>query len=406
MRLFNFKKQDTEDRSWSDFVSFSTTGGSYTTSKAMLLSAVYRCVEVISDSIAQLPLEPYKVDAKGFKTKQLNVPIYKILNKTPNHLMTRFTFIKTLVASMLLKGNAYAYIERYSTGKVKRLRFIPAEQVVVKYDGEDIIYQTLGTNLPKVIYPENMLHFLNFSYDGILGVSTIEHARNTLALASDSESHAQGFFKGGANLAGILKLTTTATRDQKEKIKNAWHAAFNPISGQPNGVAILEGNMEYQPITVSPTDAQLLETRQFNVIDICRFFNVNPVKVFDLTHSSYSTVEATQLAFLTDTIAPLCEKMEQELERKLFPDENIDIKFDTNRLLRADKAAMASYYSQLVNLGAYTPNEVRRELDMPEIDGGDKALVQVNLQDLSAVNNINNGDTNITESANSGEPQD
>ncbi len=98
--------------------------------------------------------------------------------------------------------------------------------------------------------------------------------------------------------------------------------------------------MDFQPITVNPADAQLLETRAFNVVDICRFFGVSPVKAFDLSKSSYSTVEATELAFLTDTLSPLIEKIEEELERKLYkPSEkaSIDVRFDTSALLRADK---------------------------------------------------------------------
>ena len=102
------------------------------------------------------------------------------------------------------------------------------------------------------------------------------------------------------------------TGKQKVDLKTSWQTAFSPTTGTPNGVAVLEGNMDFQPITVNPADAQLLETRQFNVIDICRFFGVSPVKAFDLSKSSYSTVEATQLAFLTDTLSPLLEKIELE----------------------------------------------------------------------------------------------
>ena len=134
------------------------------------------------------------------------------------------------------------------------------------------------------------------------------------------------------------------------------------------------------PAYIGPVDAQLLETRQFNVIDICRFFGVSPVKAFDLTNSSYSTVEATQLAFLTDTLAPLLEKIELEFERKLYkPSErrNIEVKFDTSALLRADKTSLAEYYNKLFQIGAVTVNEIRKALDLPAIDNGDKSFVQV-----------------------------
>jgi HK97 family phage portal protein len=152
--------------------------------------------------------------------------------------------------------------------------------------------------------------------------------------------------------------------------------------------------MDFQPITVSPSDAQLLETREFNVIDICRFFGVSPVKAFDFSKSSYSTVEATQLAFLTDTLSPLLEKIELEFERKLYkPSEkdSIDVKFDTASLLRADKKSLAEYYNSLFQIGAISPNEIRKSLSLPALPDGDATFVQVNVQTLNkAVNPIIN----------------
>jgi HK97 family phage portal protein len=146
--------------------------------------------------------------------------------------------------------------------------------------------------------------------------------------------------------------------------------------------------MDFQPITINPSDAQLLETRQFNVIDICRFFGVSPVKAFDLSKSSYSTVEATQLSFLTDTLSPLLEKIELEFERKLFlPSEksSIDVRFNTSALLRADKQSLATYYKELFNIGVISPNEIRKELDLSKIDNGDNTYIQVNMASLNKI---------------------
>lgn len=387
--MFEFlrKKQKKEQRdSTFDYLLYNSANA-YNTNKAMLLSTVYRCVEVISDSVAQLPLEPYKMDSKGYKIKFTSHPTYKLLNKEPNSKMSRFTFMKTLIVSTLLKGNGYAYIERDELGNAKALHFIPSEFVTILTPTtikDNIAYSVVGIN--KTVESCNMIHILNFSYDGITGVSTLAHAKNTLGLSVDSESHAAGFFKGGANLAGILKINSTLNTKQKEELKRSWQSAFSPSVGTPNGVAVLEGNMDFQPITVNPSDAQLLETREFNVIDICRFFGVSPVKAFDLSKSSYSTVEATELAFLTDTLAPLLEKIELEFERKLYkPSEkdSIDVRFDTSSLLRADKAALASYYNTLFNIGVISPNEIRRQLDLPAIENGDETFVQVNIQPLN-----------------------
>ena len=389
MKWFGKKKQTevVEERSSTfDYLMYNT-GANYGTSKAMLLSTVYRCVEVISDSVAQLPLEPYKIDADGYRLKFTSHPSYRILNKEPNNRMTRFTFIKTLVVSTLLKGNGFAYIERDNKGNAIALHYIPSELVTIippTTIGENVMYNVTG--LSNSVESCNMIHILNFSYDGITGISTLSHAKNTLGLAMDSESHASGFFKGGANLAGILTVQSTLTSKQKQDLKTSWQTAFSPTTGQPNGVAVLEGNMEFKPITVNPSDAQLLETREFNVIDICRFFGVSPVKAFDLSKSSYSTVEATNLSFLTDTLSPLLEKIELEFERKIYkPSEKdgIDVRFDTSRLLRADKQSLASYYSTLFNIGVVSPNEIRREIDLPSIEGGNNHFVQVNLMEVN-----------------------
>lgn len=403
MGIFNFWKKDkpvTEEREYTPYGLNSlvyNTNSSYRNDKAMLLSTVYRCVDVIGDSVAQLPLEPYKIDENGYKRKYIEHPTYYLLNKEPNSQMSRFTFMKTLITSVLLNGNGYALIERDINGNATSLKLIPSELVTVsRIDPlkEKIMYNVTGIN--KLVEPINMIHILNFSYDGVTGISTLQHARNTLGLASDSEAHAEGFFKGGANLAGIIKVQSSLTPKQKLDIKESWQSTFSPITGTPNGVAVLEGNMDFQPITVNPSDAQLLETREFNVIDICRFFGVSPVKAFDLSKSSYSTVEATQLAFLTDTLNPLLEKIELEFERKLYkPSErtSIDVRFDTSSLLRADKTSQASYYNTLFQIGVITPNEIRKALDLEPLENGDKSFVQVNVQTLdNAVNQITNED--------------
>ena len=388
-----------------DYLTYNSSG-SYTNSKALLLSTVYRCVETISDSVAALELEPYYIDKNGYKTKFTTHPTYYLLSREPNKKMSRFTFIKTLIISMLLKGNGYAYIQRDKKGDCIGLHFIHPDKVTVIEDPRtgEISYNIVGFR--NKVESCNIIHILNFSYDGITGISTLQHARQTLGLSSDSETHAASFFKGGANLAGILKVHSALTGKQKQELKSAWTSAFNPSTGTPNSIAVLEGNMDFQSVSVNPADAQLLETRKFNVVDICRFFGVSPVKAFDLSNSSYSTVEATQLAFLTDTLTPILEKIELEFQRKLYkPSErnNITVRFDTSSLLRADKASLASYYNTLFNIGVVSANEIRKALDLPEVEGGDSHFVQVNLMELKkAAQNIptNNQITNEDDTKN------
>ena len=364
-------------------------GRSFRQENAMHLPAVYRCVELISDSVAQLPLKIFAVDSKGFRTEINNHPLCHLLNCEPNPRMTAFVFKKTLVTATLLGGNGYAYVQRDGAGEPIGLHYIPNEYVtIVRSDRLDMpVTYSIGTAVD--IAASNMLHILNYSADGVEGVSTITHAAETLGVADAAEKQAKGFFDNGCNVGDILTIEGALTQQQLTDAQESWRKAFG-TGGAPNGVAVLQANMRYQPISVNPKDAMLLESRQFSVIDICRFFGVSPTKVFDLSKSSYNTLEQTNLSFLSDTLAPILKKIELEIERKLFPREKhqgIEVRFDTNQLLRGDKAAQAQFYNTLFSIGAITPNEIRREVDLPPLEGGNTTFVQVNLQTLDrAVN--------------------
>lgn len=391
MKIFGFEIRKASKAEVSSIPAYSAGGpGIHLASRSypMLLSTVYRCVDLISDSVAVLPLEIFKTDALGYKIKDRSHPLYELLDLEPNENMTRYVFFKTIMSSVLLTGNAYAYIEREGTKPVQ-LVYIPSSMVSIQWiiDSNGIRrkrYMVAG--FKELVEPMNMIHILNFSYDGIIGVSTLTHARQTLGIATSSEEHAAGFFKGGGSVSGVLTVEgTRLDKKQKDQIYSTWKERINPDTGSPAGIAVLEGNMKYQPISINPKDAQLLESRQFNVVDICRFFSVSPVKAFDLSKSSYSTIEATQLEYLTDTVLAVITKIEQEINRKVFlPSERnmYHAEFNTSAILRADKAAQGAFWKDMANIGAATPNEVRREIGMSRIDDGDEAFVQVNVQTL------------------------
>ena len=360
--------------------------------RAMLLSVVYRCVDLISNSVAQLPVRVYDVDKK----EQDNALSY-VLNVEPNAVTDRYTLIKLIVSTMLLRGNAYLLIERDGAGEVAALHWAAPDNVTIEtYSGvmgeTSAVYYVIGGIAHEA---GDVVHIRNYSYDGITGVSTITHAYNSINIASDSEASAAGFFKGGCNLGGILNVRSMLSEEQAKTLKASWQEAFtNKPNGTPKGVAVLSGDMEYKPVTVSPADAQLLESRQFNVVDICRFFGVSPTKAYDLTKSSYSTIEAEATAFLTDTLQPILSRIESELRRKLLTSaerHKLTIAFDTSALLRTDKGSLAAYFSTLFNIGVLSQNEIRNTLDLPPIEGGDKHFVQVNMADASATNVNNNG---------------
>lgn len=287
---------------------------------------------------------------------------------------------------MLLKGNGYAAIIRDLKGDITAIRYLHSEQVTPNYNWQTdtIIYYATGFKQP--IQSKDMLHFWMYSNDLINGVSTISYAVNSLKLATDASNHSQNFYKSGAASSGLLKTDIKLTDSQKQQIRQSWNYAFSDPNS--SGIAVLPLGVDYQAITINPKDAMLLESRQFDVIEIARFFNISPIKLFDLTKTSYSSLEQTQLSFLEDTINPFLIMLEQELNRKLFtlPEQSInEIQFDRSAMLSTDKQSLAEYYKSMLVNGIMTINEVRRSLNLNDIDNGDNLFMQLN---MSTIKNI------------------
>ena len=373
-RIFRRKKEKRDSTS----VLLSSIGSRYSEAMSMRLSTVYRCVQCVSDAVAQLPIQILKVDSRGYKKLATSHTAYWLVNKEPSKYMSRFQMIKSMVVSMQLKGNAYVHIIRDRDGSAIELEFLHPDTVTIVDDewGHIMAYAHARYGW---IEPCDMIHVANFSHDGEHGLSTIRHAADTLSLAYDSEQHARDFFESGASLSGVVTVNHVLTQRQKDDFMTQWRSK---MQGGTNSVALLEADMDYKAIGVNPADAQLLETRQYSVMDICRFFGVSPLKAYDMSTQSYSSIEASQLAFLTDTLQPLLEKIELEFERKLFtPSEKFkyDVSFDTSMMLRTDKNAQAEYYTKMFNLGVLTTNDIRKQLDYEPVKKGDQPFIQSNL---------------------------
>ena len=354
-----------------------------TISMQMQLSAVYRCVEVISDAVATQTWDIKEFQSGKWVKNPLNKVAY-MLNIEPNPAMSRYMFMKTLVAKMLLEGNGYAIISRDSRGDPYRLTLVN-ESVAAYQRADGSIYYEVGANR-MLIDGQDMIHIQNFSYDGINGISTLRHAAASTGLAYSAEATAKGFYSGGANLSGILKVSGKLTEEKAQAMKDSWNSSQNVASGSPGGIAVMEAGVDFQPVAVNPKDAQMLETRQFNILEICRFFGVPPSKVFDQAGLTYSNVEVYQLGFITDTITPLDSKIEAEFNRKLLrPSYRLKTNLNLNldELNKANLDSKANFYSKMVQIGAYTVNEVREALGNEVKDGGDEAYIQVNMTPIT-----------------------
>lgn len=369
------KKKEKEKR---EFTYVSNAGGAltfgslYNNYTAMNISAFFAACSLISNTIAMLPLKVL-VNGEEGQNETTTHPVAVLFDAKKN-IISKFTMLKLIVQSVILRGNGFVYIER-NGDVVTGLRYVEASDVIINYQKET---KKLWYQIPfissKYIYPKDMLHFVLNSYDGVNGISLLSYACRALKIANASENSAKNFFDNGMNVNGLLKMKTPITAQQKEEIRNSWNQAYN---GEGGGLAIINANMEYEQLQLSPADSQLLASRQFNVADIARFFNINPLLLGGESGATYSSLEMLQNAFLIHTLQPYIAMIEAEMNRKLLNDNesNLTIILETNELLRIDKQAQANYYKTMVDTGVLSRNEVRREIGYADFEGGDSHTI-------------------------------
>lgn len=372
------KEQPTEKRELS-YVSCSASGalpyfGSLNQYSSLNLSAVYRAVELISNSIAALPIKILIDDDSGKNEADKHPLNYVFSDRNTDNLISRYTLMKLLVQSVLLRGNGFAKIER-KNGTVRSLRYLEANDVNIVYDKiKNKLYYDVPL-LKEHVEPKDMIHLVMFSYDGIKGLSVLQNAARSLQIAQASENAANNYFSNGGKLDGILKVQGPVSQKQREDIRAAWNETY---TANGSGIAILQGNMDYQAVQMSAKESQMLESRQYSVTDIARFFGISPVLLGDLSKASYSSLEAVQNDFLVHCLQPYITMIENEFDRKLLSvsEDNLSIVLETNEILRTDKQAQATYYTALINSGVLSINEARKELGYNGIgEDGDKHIV-------------------------------
>lgn len=397
MGLFRNRKKEVEKReaqpvqyvTYGDALTFGQIFNNYT---ALNCSAFFAATSLISNTIAMLPIKVLVSGVDG-KNNYEEHPILTALDNMPN--ISKFSLLKLIVQSVILRGNAFVYIERKGN-KVTGLRYLESGDVTINYDKikNTLWYQCTNVS-NKYIQPKDMLHFVLNSYDGVNGVSLLSYAKRTLAITNASENSAKNFFDNGMNVNGILKVLTPISQKQKEEIRQSWNQAY---SGQ-GGLAVINGNMEYQQLTLSPEDAQLLSSRQFNVADIARFFNLNPLLLGGESGATYSSLEMLQNAFLIHTLQPYISMIEAEMNRKLLgqDEQNLEVILETNDLLRIDKQAQANYYAAMLSNGILSINEIRKEIGYGEVENGDKHIIPFTDISQNTINEENNTQENTEE---------
>ncbi|MGI6426040.1 MAG: phage portal protein [Natronincolaceae bacterium] len=402
MGLFSniFKARDkpkdrTTGSNYSFFFGGTTSGKPVNEHTAMQMTAVYSCVRILAEAVAGLPLHLYKYTASGGKEKALSHPLYFLLHDEPNPEMSSFVFRETLMTHLLLWGNAYAQIIRNGKGEVIALYPLMPNRMSVDRDSSGALYYTYTrysdeaptmNGMMVTLRPSDVLHIPGLGFDGLVGYSPIAMAKNAIGMAIACEEYGAKFFANGAAPGGVLEHPGTIKDPQK--VRDSWNAAYQGSSNS-HRVAVLEEGMKYQPIGISPEQAQFLETRKFQINEIARIFRVPPHMVGDLEKSSFSNIEQQSLEFVKYTLDPWVIRWEQAISRALLrPDEKklYFAKFNVDGLLRGDYVSRMNGYATARQNGWMSANDIREleNLDRipPEL-GGDLYLINGNMTKLA-----------------------
>lgn len=406
-----FKSRDkpenrTPGSSYAFYLGGSSSGKLVTERSAMQMTAVYACVRILSEAIAGLPLHMYRYKDDGGKEKAIDHPLYLLLHDEPNPEMSSFVFRETLMTHLLLWGNAYAQIIRNGKGEVVALYPLMPNKMSVNRDTNGQLYYQYQRSSDEaqtmkgdtvVLRPSDVLHIPGLGFDGLVGYSPIAMAKNAIGLAIATEEYGSKFFANGAAPSGVLEHPGTIKNPSK--VRESWQQTFGG-SANSNKIAVLEEGMKYMPISISPEQAQFLETRKFQINEIARIFRVPPHMVGDLEKSSFSNIEQQSLEFVKYTLDPWVVRWEQSIQRTLLaPEEKKTyfVKFNVEGLLRGDYASRMNGYATARQNGWMSANDIREleNLDrIPVEDGGDLYLINGNMLPLSQAGAFADTDNN------------
>ena len=393
-----FKSRDKPTNSYDSpsytyFFGRSNAGKRVTDRTALQHIAVYACVRVLSEAIAQLPFHVYKYNDKG-KERVPQHPLYFLLHDQPNPEMTSFVFRETLMSHLLIYGNAYAQIIRNGRGDVLGLYPLMPDKMKVDRDEKNRLiyiysrYDEANPNLKEqgdiVLYADEVLHIPGLGFDGLVGYSPIALAKNAIGISIACEEYGASFFGNNANPSGVLEHPGVIKNP--DKLRDAWHRAYGGRNAHK--VAVLEEGVKFTPISIPNNEAQFLETRKFQIEEIARMYRVPLHMIGDLDHATFSNVEHLSLDFVKYSLDPWIVRWEQSLQKALLSDSEKGryfIKFNVDGLLRGDYASRMQGYSIGIQNGFLCPNDVRELEDMnliPEEKGGFTYMVNGSMSRL------------------------
>lgn len=355
---------------------------------AMSVAAVYRCVKLLSESVANLPLLYMRLK-DGIFVEDKTSRLHYLLDVQPDFTKSAFDFWKETVEHVLLDGNAYI-VPVYNTATLEVDRLVLCGRGTVSHD---VIRDTYNvTDMLNGVYgsyrEQDIIHIKGHTADGKTGISVLQYARLTLDIALTGDRETLKRFANGGNVRGLVtndKSVTGFGEYQDVQLENTAESIDGKFQGGERIVS-LPGQVDFKQISLSSTDMQFLESRKFTIRDICRFFGVHPSFVFDDTSNNYKSAEMANVAFLSNTLNPLLRNIENEMLRKLVAPSlccKRKFQFDRRGLYACDLDSRVKYQANTIAAGIYTVNDWRKEENKPPVAGGDKVLVSANLKDIN-----------------------
>ena len=355
---------------------------------AMTTSAVYACVRVLAETIASLPLHTYRRTEEG-KEKAIDHNLYFLLHDEPNPEMTSFVFRETLMGHLLLWGNAYAQVIRDGRGRVIGLYpLLPDRMEVGRTEQGKLYYCYQKDGQEYLLHQEEVLHIPGLGFDGLVGYSPIAMAKNAVGMALATEEYGSRLFANDARPSVVLEHP--GLLKDPSKIRDSWNQIYR---GSENAykVAVLEEGMQVKTLSMPPDQAQFLETRKFQIEEICRIFRVPPHLIASLDRATFSNIEHQSISFVVHSIRPWLVRLEQAFSKALFNEsekKEYFASFVVDGLLRGDYESRMRGYSVGIQNGFMSPNDVRSLENMNPIskeEGGDAYIINGNMLKLKDV---------------------
>jgi HK97 family phage portal protein len=342
---------------------------------AMQLSAVWACVKLIAETVASLPLNIYKTTETGRKIAK-NHELTTLFSGKVNRYQTRVEFFETVLLNLVVHGNAYCEIVRTGDRITSLLPLMSAQMEVNLLKGGAVAYEYTHDGGVQV-YSEKSIWHLKLMGNGIVGMSPLEHQKQTLGIAQAAEGQTSRIYRNGGKPSGVLTIDKFLTPDQRDQLKSKYNTLTD---GEATRFMVLEGGMKFDAVSLTPEDIELLDSRKFQVSEIARWYGVPSVMINDTNGTMWgSGIEQIVEGFYKVTLRPLLEKIEQSVLDNLMSTTDAikhEVEFDYDALLRTSLKTRYDSYRIGIYGGFLKPNEARRMEGMEDAEGGDVLMTQ------------------------------